>query len=189
MNLAVMVVGIMFFNTANSETEDCITLCNQCVEASDTLAHMGCAKHCEKLTQKDDGKFSCSKLTALDKGNPSLEDEINAFHARISELVASGDYSALVEELYADGCVLAMNGQAPTFGKEDMTQSWFDWSESNSVNRVLYTSTVFGENNGKVWEDGIINSYKDDALVGSLRYMYVYKRVNGTLRLFIEILF
>ena len=65
MDLVVMVVGIfiMFCNAVNSKTADCVALCNHCVKGSDTLDHMGCTKHCEELTQKDDGKITCSKLT------------------------------------------------------------------------------------------------------------------------------
>ncbi|XP_072025514.1 uncharacterized protein [Amphiura filiformis] len=187
-NLVVMAVGIfiMSCNSANSETEDCIALCNECVKVSDTLTHMGCTKHCKKLKQKDDDNISCSKLTAPHNGNPSLEDEINAIHAKMSELVESRDFSTIVEEFYADDCVAVLNGQAPVF---DMTQCWFDWFESNpSVTRVSYTSTAFGENSGKVWEDVIGHAYKDDALIGSFGYMYVYKRINGTLVIFIEII-
>ncbi|XP_072024983.1 uncharacterized protein [Amphiura filiformis] len=191
MNLVLMVVGvfIMFCNSANSETENCVALCNHCVEVSDTLSNMRCTKHCEKLKQTD-GEISCSKLTAPNKGSPLLEYELELFHARMSELVKSGDYSTIVEELYADECVLGINGQAPAFGKEDVTQAWFEFLGSNpSVNRMSYTRTAFGEDNGKVWEDGIINSYQDDALVGSFRDMNVYKRINGKLILIIEIAF
>ncbi|XP_072029698.1 uncharacterized protein [Amphiura filiformis] len=192
MNLVVLVAGIfiIFCNSENSESVDCIALCNECVEASDTLTHMGCTKHCEELTQRDNGKMSCSKLTAPSKGSLSLEDEINAMNARISEMIESGDHSAIIEELFVDDCINVVNGQAPGFGKEDVMLIWSDWFKSNpSVNRALYTPSAFGENNGKVWEDGIANVYHDDALIGSLRYMVVYKRVNGTLLRFIEIYF
>ncbi|XP_072025505.1 uncharacterized protein [Amphiura filiformis] len=175
-------------NSANSKTEDCIALCNQCVEVSDTIAHMGCTKHCEELMEKDHGKMTCSKLTALNKDIPSVEDEINAFHARISELVESSDVSAIVEELYTDDSIGVINGQAPLWGKEDFEQAWSDWFESNpSINRLLYTSTAFGKSNGKVWEDGVGNCYHDDVLVGSFRYMYVYKLADEGLLLFMDI--
>ncbi|XP_072025503.1 uncharacterized protein [Amphiura filiformis] len=191
-HLVVMVLGIfiMCFNSAISETVDCIALCNQCVEVSDTLTHMSCTKHCAELTQKAVGKITCSKLTAPNKGNPSLEDEIKAIHARISELVESGDYSTIVEEFYVDDCVSVIKGQSPRFGKEELTQAWFDVFESNPrVNLELYTTTGLGENNGIVWEDGISHDYQDDILVGSFRFMNLYKRVNGTLLIFIEVLF
>ncbi|XP_072025975.1 uncharacterized protein [Amphiura filiformis] len=190
MNLVVMVVGvfIMVCNADDSKTEDCIALCSQCVEVSDTLAHMGCTKHCEELTQEDDGKITCSKLTARNKGTPSLENEINAHNARLSELFESGDYSAMVEELHTDDTVYVIPGQAPRFGKEDFQQAWIDWSEANpTINRVSLTTTAFGENNGKIWADGIVNNYQEDALVGLEQYMRVYKRVNGTLLIYIHI--
>ncbi|XP_072049524.1 uncharacterized protein [Amphiura filiformis] len=192
LNLVVMVAGIfiMFCNFANSKTEDCITLCNQCVVVSDTLSHMGCTKHCEELKQKDGGKLSCQLLTAPNKGSSSLGDEIKASYARLSELFESCDYSTIVEELYTDDCVLVLNGQAPGFGKEDMKQGFVNYVETYpNVNRVSYTSTAFGENNGYVWEDGTGYGYHDDALVNSWRYMYVYKRVKGTLLHFMDIAF
>ncbi|XP_072029710.1 uncharacterized protein [Amphiura filiformis] len=190
MNLVVLVAGIfiMFCNSVNSESVDCIALCNECVAVSDTLTHMGCTKHCEELTQRDNGKMSCTKLTALNKGSLSLEEEINSINARMSELIESDDISAIFDEFLADDYTYVVNGQAPAFGKEDVMQQWFVWFKSNpSVNRVLYTPSAFGENNGNVWEDGIVNIYQDDALIGSCRYMHVYKRVNGTLLRYIEI--
>ncbi|XP_072029718.1 uncharacterized protein [Amphiura filiformis] len=192
MNLVVLVAGIftLFCNSANSESVDCIALCNECVVVSDTLTHMGCTKHCEELKQRDNGKMSCSKLTAPIKGSLSLEDEINAMNARVLELTESGDYSAIFDEYFTDDCINVVNGQAPAFGKEDIKQKWFEYFGSNpSINRELCTTSAFGENNGKVWEDGIANAYQDDALIGSYQYMYVYKRVNGTLLRFIEIYF
>ncbi|XP_072029695.1 uncharacterized protein [Amphiura filiformis] len=192
-SLVISVAGIfiMFCNSANSESVDCITRCNECVEVSDTLTHMGCTKHCEEYKQNNNGKMSCSKLAAPSKGSLSLEYEINAMNARISEMIESGDYSAIIEELFADDCINVVNGQAPILGKEDMKQEWLKWFESNpSVNRVLYTPSAFGEeNNGKVWEDGVLNAYHDDAVIGSARYMYIYKRVNGTLLRFINAYF
>ncbi|XP_072025500.1 uncharacterized protein [Amphiura filiformis] len=192
MNLVVMVVGIFIIvcNARNSGPEDCIGLCDQCVEVSDTLAHMECTKHCEELWYKDDEKLTCSRLTAPNKGNPSLEDEINAYNAKISEIIESGDYSKLVKEFYTDDCVTVIDGQAPWFGEKDLKQAWLAWSEGNpNVDRVLFTTTAFGENNGMVWADGIANSYQNDALVGSFRYMVVYKRINGTLLRYIVISF
>ncbi|XP_072029703.1 uncharacterized protein [Amphiura filiformis] len=192
MNLVVLVAGIfiIFCNSVNSESVDCIALCNECVEISDTLTHMGCTKHCEEHKQNDNGKMSCSRLTAPDKGSLSLEDEISAINARTSELIKSGDISGIIDEFVADDCTIVVNGLAPGFGKEDIRQQWFDWFESTpSVNRALYTISAFGENNGKVWEDGIAHSYRDNTLIGSVQYMYVYKRVNGTLLRFIEIYF
>ncbi|XP_072029713.1 uncharacterized protein [Amphiura filiformis] len=192
MNLVVLVTGIfmMFCNPANSESVDCIALCNECVEISDTLTHMGCNKHCEEHKQNDNGKMSCSKLTAPNKGALSLEDEIDANHVRISEMMKSGDYSTIIEELFVDDCINVANGQAPRFGKEDTKQEWFEYFGSNpSINRVSFTTTAFGENTGMVWEDGIANLYQDDTLIGSERYKYVYKRVKGTLLRFIEIYF
>ncbi|XP_072048412.1 uncharacterized protein [Amphiura filiformis] len=191
-NLAIMVVGIfiMFCVYADCEMEDCIALCNQCVVVSDTLTHMGCTKHCEELKQKDGGKFSCQLLTAPNKGNPSLGDELKAFNAKLSTLFASGDYSAFAEELYTDDCVIVLNGLAPGFGKEGLKQLLADYAESYpTVNRMSFTSSAFGENNGYIWEDGTGNGYQDDTLVGSWRYMYVYKRVNGNLHLFMHLEF
>ncbi|XP_072028033.1 uncharacterized protein [Amphiura filiformis] len=193
MNLVVLVAGIfiMFCNSGDCESMDCITLCNECVEISDTLTHMGCTKHCEEHKQNDNGKMSCSKLTAPNKGSLSLEDEINAINARMSELAESGEISAIVEEFVADDCTIVVDGLAPGFGKEDVRKLWFDWYKSNpSINRDLYTTTTaFGENNGMVWENGISNPYHDEVLIGSVRYIYIYKRVNGTLLRFIEIYF
>ncbi|XP_072029720.1 uncharacterized protein [Amphiura filiformis] len=192
MNLVVLVAGILiiFCNSVNSESVDCIALCNECVKISDTLTHMGCTKHCEEHKQNDNGKISCSKLTAPDKGSLSLEDEISAIHSRMSELIKSGDISGIIDAFVADDCTVVVNGLAPGFGKEDVKQQWFDWFKSNpSVNRALYTPSAFGENNGKVWEDGIANNYKEDVFIGSVRYKYVYKRVKGTLLRFIEIYF
>ncbi|XP_072029717.1 uncharacterized protein [Amphiura filiformis] len=191
MNLVVLVAGIfIMFNFGNSESVDCIGVCNECVEVSDTLTHMGCTKHCEELKQRDNCKMSCSKLTAPNKGSLSLEEEINAINSRISKLIESGDYSAIYEELFADDCTIVVNGQAPVFGKEEIVQQFIDFLKSNpSANRASYTPSAFGENNGKVWESGIANVYHDDAVIGSVRYMYVYKRVNGTLLRFIEIYF
>ncbi|XP_072025976.1 uncharacterized protein [Amphiura filiformis] len=187
----IVMVGIFVAvcnSNSNSKTEECIAHCNECVEVSDTITHMGCTKHCEELMEKDHGDITCSKLTAPNEGSHSVEDEINAFHAKISELVKSGDVSAIVEALYVDDSVYVASGQAPWFGKEDMKQAWIYWFESNpSVNGLIYTSTAFGESNGKVWEGGIGNCYHDDVLVGSFQYMYVYKRVNGGLLLSIEI--
>ncbi|XP_072021765.1 uncharacterized protein [Amphiura filiformis] len=190
MNLVVIVASIFITccNFANSETEDCITLCNQCVEVSDTITHMTCTKHCKDLKLKNDNNISCQQMTALNKGNPSLGDEIKAFNAKVSKLIEGGDYSAIVEEIYTDDCFILFNGYAPGFGKEDTKQVWFAWFESNpSFNRILFTTTAFGESGGYVWEDGIANAYHDDVLVGSWRYMYVYKRVNGNLLLFMDI--
>ncbi|XP_072028037.1 uncharacterized protein [Amphiura filiformis] len=191
MNLVVLVAGIfiIFCNSVNSESVDCIALCNECVKISDTLTHMGCTKHCEEHKQNDNGKITCSKLTAPNKGSLGLEDEFNAIHARMSELIECGDISAIFDEFVADDCIqIVGDGLAPVFGKEDVRQMWFDWFKSNpSVNRELYTTSAFGENNGKVWEDGIAHSYHDDALIGSIQYMWVYKRVNGTLLRFMEI--
>ncbi|XP_072029701.1 uncharacterized protein [Amphiura filiformis] len=191
MNLVVLVAGIfIIFCNSVSESVDCIALCNECVKISDTLTHMGCTKHCEEHKQNDNDKISCSKLTAPDKGSLSLEDEISAIHARTSELIESGDISGIIDEFVADDCTIVVNGLAPGFGKEDIKQKWFEYFGSNpSINRQLYTIIAFGENNGKVWEDGIANLYQDDALIGSDQYMYVYKRVNGTLLRFIEIYF
>ncbi|XP_072028043.1 uncharacterized protein [Amphiura filiformis] len=192
MNLVVLVDGIfiIFCNSANSESVDCIALCNECVEVSDTLTHLGCTKHCEELKQRDNGKMSCSKLTAPIKGSLSLEDEIKAMNARVSEMTESGDYSAIVEAFFTDDCMNVVDGQAPAFGKEDVKQQWYSWFGSNpSINRSTYTTTAFGENNGRVWEDGVLYGYQDDVLIGSMRYMYIYKRVNGTLRRFINIYF
>ncbi|XP_072025516.1 uncharacterized protein [Amphiura filiformis] len=190
-NLVVVVVSIfiMFFNSASSETKDCIALCNECVEVSETLTHMRCTKHCEKLKQNEDGIISCSKITAPNKGNPSLEVEINELHARISELVKNGEYSAMVEEVYTNDCFGVANGQAPFIGKEEMAQVWFNWLTSNGINRPLYTSTAFGESKGYVWDDGIVNAYKDDVFVASVRYMKVYKRVHRTLLIFVDIIY
>ncbi|XP_072025974.1 uncharacterized protein [Amphiura filiformis] len=188
--LIVMVVGIytLVFTSANhSENEDCLALCNQCVEVSDTLAHMACTKHCKEHKQ-DDGKLSCPNLTAPNRGSPSLDDEINLFNARAIELLVSGDVSTMVEEMYTDDCIVVFNGEAPGFGKEDFQQAWIDWSEANpTINRVSLTTTAFGENNGKIWADGIVNNYQEDALVGLEQYMRVYKRVNGTLLIYIHI--
>ncbi|XP_072025501.1 uncharacterized protein [Amphiura filiformis] len=192
MNLVVMVVGVfnIVCNAMHSGPEDCIGLCDQCVEVSDTLAHMECTKHCEELWYKDDEKLTCSRLTAPNKGNPSLKHELNAYFARLSERIESGDYSALVQEFYTDDSVVVINGQAPCFGKEAIKQAWFDWSESNpTVNRLLYTTTAFGENNGQIWVDGIANMYQENALVGSFRYINVFKRVNGTLLVYIHVAF
>ncbi|XP_072048411.1 uncharacterized protein [Amphiura filiformis] len=190
LNLVVMVAGIfiMFCKFANSEMEDCIALCHQCVVVSDTLSQMGCTKHCEELEQRDGGKFSCQLLTAPIKGSSSLGDEIKVFNARVSELFESGDYSTIAEQLYADDCVLVTNGHAPGFGKEAISQVFVDYVNNYpSVNRITYISTAFGEDNGYVWEDGTGYGYHDDALINSWRYMYVYKRVNGNLLLFIDI--
>ncbi|XP_072021746.1 uncharacterized protein [Amphiura filiformis] len=191
LNLVIIVAGIfiMFCNFVNSEAEDCITLCNQCVVVSDTLSHMRCTKHCEELKQKDGGKFSCQLLTAPNKGTPSLGDEIKASYPRMYELFASGDYSTIVEELYTDDCVIVINGQAPKFGKEGVKQVFVEYNVENfpSVNRISYTSTAFGENDGYVWEDGTGYGYHDDALVNSWRYIYVYKRVKGNLLHFMDI--
>ncbi|XP_072029726.1 uncharacterized protein [Amphiura filiformis] len=192
MNLVVLVASIfiIFCNSANSESVDCIALCNECVEVSETLHHMGCNKHCEELKQNDNGKITCSQLTAPNKGSRSLEEEINAIDARISELIEKRDYSAIVEEFFTDDCTIVSNGLAPGFGKEVVMQLWIDWFESNpSINRVLFTTTAFGENNGWVWVDGISKPYHGDALIGTLRYMHVYKRINGTLLRFIEVFF
>ncbi|XP_072025972.1 uncharacterized protein [Amphiura filiformis] len=189
--LIVMVVGIytLVCTSANqSENEDCIALCNQCVEVSDTLTHMGCNKHCEKLKQKDDGKLSCPNLIAPIKGSPALEDEIEAFNARASELCENGDYSTMVEELYTDDCVVVFNGQAPGFGKEDMKRAWIEFFENvPSYNRAVFTTTAFGENNGNSWADGVADFYQNDVLAFSWRYMFLFKRVNGALLLFMDI--
>ncbi|XP_072028042.1 uncharacterized protein [Amphiura filiformis] len=84
MNLVVLVAGIfiIFCNSANSESVDCIALCNECVEVSDTLTHMGCTKHCEEHKQNDNGKMSCSKLRDTKQewfeyfgSNPSINRE------------------------------------------------------------------------------------------------------------------
>ncbi|XP_072025977.1 uncharacterized protein [Amphiura filiformis] len=132
--------------------------------------------------QMNDGKITCSKLTAPNKGNPSLKHELNAHFARLSESFERGDYSALVQEFYTDDSVIVIDGQAPCFGKKEIKQAWIDWSESNpTINRLVFTTTAFGENNGQIWADGIDGMYQEDALVGSDRYMNVYKRVNGTL--------
>ncbi|XP_072029712.1 uncharacterized protein [Amphiura filiformis] len=149
---------------------------------------MGCTKHCEEHKQNDNGKMSCSKLRAPNKGILSLEDEIDANHVRISEMIKNGDYSTIIEDLFVDDCINVVNGQAPRFGKEDTKQEWFEYFGSNpSINRESFTTTAFGENTGMVWEDGIANLYQDDTLIGSERYMHVYKRVNGTLLRYIEI--
>ncbi|XP_072045343.1 uncharacterized protein [Amphiura filiformis] len=192
MNLLVLIAGIfiMCCNPANSESVDCIALCDQCADVSDTLTHMGCTKHCEELKQNDNGKMSCSKLTAPNKGSLSLEDEINAINARITGLAANGDYPAIVEEFFTDDCINIVNGQAPVFGKEDMKNEWFTWFKSNHIDRITLTVSAFGDNNGEVWEDGISTAYhQDDGLIGAIRYMYVFKRVNGTLLHFITIYF
>ncbi|XP_072047621.1 uncharacterized protein [Amphiura filiformis] len=193
MNLVVLIAGIftMFCNFANSESVDCVTLCNECVEVWDTLTHIGCTKHCEEHEQNENGKMSCSKLTAPNKGSVSLGVEINAIGARVSELIESGaDYSAIVEELYADDCINVNYGQAPVFGKKDTKQEYLYYFGRNpNINRVTFTSSAFGENNGKVWEDGIGKVYQNDALIDSFRYMFIYKRVDGTLLRFFSIYF
>ncbi|XP_072035396.1 uncharacterized protein [Amphiura filiformis] len=194
-NLVILVTGIsiMFCNSANSESVDCIALCDQCVEVSDTLSHMSCTKHCEEHKQNDNGKMPCSKLTAPNKGSLSLENEINAANVRRWELAETieegGDYSAIVEKLFTDDCINIINGQTPAFDKEVIARGWSYWFESNHVNRGIDTTNAFGENNGKVWEDGIMTAYHDDAAIGSFRYIFVYKRVNGTLLNFINIFF
>ncbi|XP_072047620.1 uncharacterized protein [Amphiura filiformis] len=193
MKLVVFIAGIfiMYCNSANSELVDCIALCNECVEVSDTLRHMGCTKQCEEHKQNDKSNISCSKLTAPNKGSVSLGVEINAIGARLSELIESGaDFSAIVEELYADDCINANYGHAPVFGKKGVEQEYINYYGRNpNINRLTFNSSAFGENNGKVWEDGIGKFYQDDALIDSFRYMFIYKRVGGTLLRFFSIYF
>ncbi|XP_072044765.1 uncharacterized protein [Amphiura filiformis] len=191
MKLVVIIAGIliMFCNSANSKSVDCIALCDQCVEVSDTLTHMACTKHCEEHMQNNNGKLSCSKLTELNEGSLSLEGQIDAINARTLELIDSGDYLTIVEELFTDDCININNGQAPVFGKEDMKKEWIYWFGSNHVKWVRFNHSAFGESDGKVWEDGTLYAYKDDALIGSNRYIHIYKRVEGTLLNFINIYF
>ncbi|XP_072036051.1 uncharacterized protein [Amphiura filiformis] len=135
----------------------------------------------------------CSKLTAPNKGSLSLEDEINATKAKRYELVENveegSDYSAIIDKLFTDDCINIINGQAPVFGKEGMAHEWSYWFESNHVNWGTHTTNAFGEKLGKVWEDGIMTAYRDDAVIGTSRYIFVYKRVNGNLLNFIDIFF
>ncbi|XP_072045342.1 uncharacterized protein [Amphiura filiformis] len=191
MNLVVLIAGIfiMFCNSANSELVDCIAFCDHCAEVSDTLKHMSCTKNCDELKKNDNGKISCSKLTARIEGSLSLENEIDAINARKSELIKSGDYSTIVEELFTNDCININNGQAPVVGKEDMEKEWLYWFGSNHINRLVYVHSAFGESDGEVWEDGTLYGYKDDVLIGSNRYMHVYKRVDGTLLNYINIYF
>ncbi|XP_072025979.1 uncharacterized protein [Amphiura filiformis] len=190
--VVVMVIGvfIMVCNADDSKMEDCLALCNQCFEVSDTLAHMECTKHCDELVQKEHGKITCSQLKAPTIGNPSLKKEINAYYAKASETIESGDYSALVQKFYTDDCVTVVDGLAPWFGREELKQAWIDWSKSNPTSkRILYTITAFGENNGHIWVDGIGNTYHDDALVGTYRLIDVFKRVDGILLIDIHVAF
>ncbi|XP_072049087.1 uncharacterized protein [Amphiura filiformis] len=190
MNLVVMVIGIfiMFSNSVNSKKDDCIEICNECVELSDTLSHLGCTRHCEEFKENNNGHISCSRLTELDHGSPHLEDEIKQINAKKSKLIAAGDIDAIIQEIYADDCIYMIKGQAPGFGKADMELVWYDWFESNpGIDLIEYTPSAFGEHSGRVWEDGVGTAYKDDVLVGSFHHMEIYKRINGRLFLYIDI--
>ncbi|XP_072049141.1 uncharacterized protein [Amphiura filiformis] len=198
-HLIVLIIAIVcrvqssLHRNSGSETDkqQCEATCKKCFANQDSLKRMGCL---EKCIRQGVNRFTCpgshTFLGVVDMVSTGLQEEIEDFFARRSDMFTTGDIAGVVDTYTANSFVV-IDGQKPVIGRADREKQLRDFFTANpDIDHTDTALVAYGEENSIIWVNGIYtNSDKQNQAVSVVRFLSLLTRVDAELQEFTIVLF
>ncbi|XP_072048348.1 uncharacterized protein [Amphiura filiformis] len=177
---------------SRTDEQQCEATCKDCfANRQDSLKRMGCL---EKCIRQDVNQFTCpgsnSFLGVVDTLSPVIQTEIEDLFQKRSEMLSVKDVVGYIVTL-SENALGIIDGQKPVIGRADRTQQLRDYFTANpELDHMHFDLVNFGDEYGIIWVNGVIKWFdKQDRQVSFVRFMSLFKRINGELQEFTMALF
>ncbi|XP_072045827.1 uncharacterized protein [Amphiura filiformis] len=184
--VAILFAAILDGVTSNQDPikKHCKDTCKTCDPDSKPFNKGKCQQACE-----DTGlSFSCSTNGGMGMDS-SLESEFRTFLDTWEGNMATQSAQQNMD-MYTDDCIFVIYGLEVGFGKDEMEEKYEAWLGVNDdLESVKFTLEGGGETSSHAFAYGKFKGFKGNKEIFSIPFEKVFKRVNGQLKGYIDVIY